>query len=102
MNPVNFDLVVAGQAILWKYDPVGFIYFISEDICNVRWVLHTGSFKAGVQQIAFDPSNRNLIFGTAVDMEENPSSYDVRLFYIDNSHPSLTDTLYFLDYKMGG
>ena len=64
----------------------------------MRWMLQVAAFKAGVQQIAFDPSNTNLIFGVATDVIHE---YSVSLFYIDNSHPFLTDTVIFLHYNMG-
>ena len=48
------DMVVGG---LMKKNTrnLGFVYFIDESLCKVRWLLENETFDSGVQHIAFSP-----------------------------------------------
>ena len=90
VNADNSDLVIAGEiylALVYNHFSNGFIYFVEEKSCSVRWIILNESFYSGVKQIAFDPNNSNFIFGVAVQ------DFMPLLFYIDNTYPQNVNSI---------
>ena len=94
VNADSSDLVIAGLVeldLLLMSFPMsnsnGFIYFVEEKSCSVRWMVLNDSFNMGVKQIAFDPNNRNFIFGVTTTI-----AFPI-LFYIDNTFPESVDSI---------
>ena len=71
------DMVVAGRILKDKSDE-GFVYYIDESLCKIRWMVTDSTFIGdGVKNIVFDPNDSNRIFGYT---ESGPA-----LFWIDNN-----------------
>ena len=85
-------MVVAGAAKINK-DNYAFIYYIDEWSCSVRWMFYLKPINGGVKQIAFDPNNRNLIFGVGTSFDEGSGVWAPHVFFIDNTYPLLTNTV---------
>ena len=83
------DMVVGG---LMKKNTsnLGFVYFIDESLCKVRWLLENETFDSGVQHIAFSPQEPTQIYGLAYG-----TTARVTLFKIDNMFPQATSGMRF-------
>ena len=68
----------------------GYVYFVDESLCKIRWLLENLDFAGGVEKVAFSPHEPSQIYGVASSSGE--LSY---VFKIDNMFPASTNSVRF-------
>lgn len=76
-------MVVGGLMTKWQ-TPYGYVYFVDESLCKIRWMLENPSLAGGVKKVVFSPHEPTQIYGLA---SIGGGNYDY-IFKIDNMFPA--------------